>query len=306
MADAPSRAASLHPAAARPERPSGGTVTDAHPVAVVYGATRGIGLAVAWRLAESGHRVVAVGRPDARKPPAHAALAGTLDELERDLVAAFGERARPQLVRCDVLDSRASAAVVDDAEREWGRVDVVVVSAVFQGAGASQRVAQLELDELERYVRGNFTTCVAIAQRAVAAFARRGSGTFVQLVSRSSRTAPVRPVDKGGFMALAYVAPKAAVAKLVPLLAVELRDVAPHVRVFNVDPGLVITETMKQQGTARMFERWGTVDPDVTGRVVARLATAPRGDPLAQRLHGVEFVHAPQVFEEVWGTDAKL
>jgi len=208
-------------------------------------------------------------------------------------------------VRCDMLDTTAAAAVVDGAEREFGRVDAVVVNAVYQGVGADQRVAHLQLEELERYVRGNFLTSVAVAQRATACFARRNAGAFVQLVSGSSRTTPVRPVDKGGFMALAYVAPKAAVAKLVPILAVELRDVAPDVRVFNVDPGLVITEGMKRQGTAAMYEKWGAVDADVAARVVARLVTAPSGADVVRRCHGQEFVSAPDVFEAEFGVPAR-
>ena len=100
-------------------------------VAVVTGATRGLGRAIARRLALDGHRVVAVGRSTGERP--HRSLPGTLEDTEAEL-AAIGN---------GCLALRADLADADDCETivaqtlEWaGRCDVLVNNASYTPAGS--------------------------------------------------------------------------------------------------------------------------------------------------------------------------
>ena len=93
------------------------TTSESMPVALVTGAGRGIGRAVAVRLSEAGYRVALTSR--------------SADELEAVAKACPG----PTLVRpCDITDASAVEDLFAGVEREWGPVEVLVANA---GAGVS-------------------------------------------------------------------------------------------------------------------------------------------------------------------------
>lgn len=85
-------------------------------VAVVTGATRGIGRAVSLALAKEGSRLVLVSR----NPEALESVAGEIE--------AWGGH-RPALIACDLADGPSPRAVIDAAVAAWGRVDIVVNNA---------------------------------------------------------------------------------------------------------------------------------------------------------------------------------
>jgi NADP-dependent 3-hydroxy acid dehydrogenase YdfG len=131
-------------------------------------------------------------------------------------------------------------------------------------------------------------------QQALPGMLARGRGSLVQLVSSSSQMTPTRAVGRdGGGWALAYVASKAAVSKILPLLRLENADRESGVRYFNVEPGLVVTRDMLENNTAELFRKWGDVPAEVTGEVVAYLCTRPEQDAVVRRCNGAPFVYAP-------------
>ena len=85
-------------------------------VALVTGASRGIGAATASVLAERGFRVVVNYRSSAEEA----------DDVVRAVTAAGGQAVA---IRADVTDAGDVVAMVDETERRWGRVDVVVHNA---------------------------------------------------------------------------------------------------------------------------------------------------------------------------------
>jgi citronellol/citronellal dehydrogenase len=93
------------------------------PVAVVTGASRGIGRRLALDLAEAGHDVVCVARSSRSQP---SRLPGTVDETA-DAVRARGRRALA--VGLDVREEAAVAALADRVGDEWGRCDLLVNNA---------------------------------------------------------------------------------------------------------------------------------------------------------------------------------
>ena len=87
-------------------------------VAVITGASRGIGAATALVLAEQGFRVVVNYRSSAEQA----------DEVVRAVTAAGGEAVA---IQADVTAPHDVAAMVDEAERRWGRVDALVHNALI-------------------------------------------------------------------------------------------------------------------------------------------------------------------------------
>ncbi|MFI7872329.1 SDR family oxidoreductase [Streptomyces salinarius] len=183
--------------------------------AIVTGASRGIGLAIAERLVSEGARVCITARN-----------AGPLEEaaaaLPRDSVITVAGRAD---------DSGHRREVFDTVVREFGGLDVLVNNAGINPAYGP--LTELDFDVARKVLEVNVLATLAWVQGAVAhtslRFAER-HGTVVNLSSVTGDT----PAPGIGL----YGVSKAAVSHLTRTLAVEL---GPHVRVNAVTPAVVKT-----------------------------------------------------------------
>ncbi|HET9543587.1 MAG TPA: SDR family oxidoreductase [Acidimicrobiales bacterium] len=246
------------------------------PVALVTGASRGIGRATAIALAEKGFDVALAartvhegdGRDDAR--PGSAPLPGSL-EATASAVEALGVRALP--VRMDLHEREsltAGAATVLDV---WGHIDVLVNNAVDTGPGSMTTVADTTLDDYQRKLEGNFLAQLVLIHAVLPHLLERGEGTIVDITSAAGITDPPAPAGEGGW-GLAYAASKAAFHRVAAHLAVEF---GPRgVLAFNVEPGMVMTEKMAVNQKAMGLEnRFPVAPPSVPAAVVAWLCTDP-------------------------------
>ncbi|GAA4261848.1 SDR family oxidoreductase [Dactylosporangium darangshiense] len=224
-------------------------------VAVVTGGSRGIGRAVAERLARDGQVVVVVYASNDTEAKA------TVDAIE----AAGG---RASAVRADVADEAAIAALFDATEREFGGVDVVVNAA---GIMTLTPVAEMDLDALDRMHRTNVRGAFVVAREAARRL--RPGGALVNF--STSQTRLLSPTYA------AYAASKAAVEALTPVLAKEMRG--RDVTVNAVAPGPTATDLFfngKDEAAIERFaklnpmERLGT--PDDIAEVVSALAGPAR------------------------------
>jgi NAD(P)-dependent dehydrogenase (short-subunit alcohol dehydrogenase family) len=241
------------------------------PTALVTGASRGIGRAIAIGLAEVGFdvaitaRTVHEGDPTAFEPDTGAPLPGSLD-VTAAAIERFGRRAVP--IRLDLLDQNALVPAVDVAIADLGHLDLLVNNALYVGPGGQCLFINTEPAELSRRVFGNVTAQLLLTQRAVAHMVGRGSGLVIDISSGAGQLTPRHPVGNGGWT-LTYAVTKAGFHRIADMIALECGEAG--VRAFNLNPGFVATErVLAVKELAFVADRGMT--PDVVGRVVAWFA----------------------------------
>ncbi len=181
------------------------------PIALVTGAGRGIGRAIAERLSQAGLRVALTARSDAELAATAAACAG------------------PALVLpADITSAAAVDAVFTGVEQAWGPVAVLVANA---GAAFSARLEQTPDSEWQRLLDINLTAPFRCVRRAVPAMRAAGYGRIVVIASSAARL--------GEPYIAAYAASKHGVLGLVRSAAAELAG--SGVTVNAVCPGYVDT-----------------------------------------------------------------
>jgi NAD(P)-dependent dehydrogenase (short-subunit alcohol dehydrogenase family) len=266
------------------------------PVALVTGASRGIGRCAAIALARAGCDVVISARTvhegDGRTDPASGSvpLPGSLDATAQDIVAAG---ARACAVAMDLLDRTSVEEAAAVAAEAWGRLDILVNNAIHQGPGPMESFRQLSIDDAETTMRADYLHQLLLVQRVLPAMLDAGRGSIVTMSSGTAYLDPPAPTGKGGW-GVAYAAAKAAVTRIAPVLHIE--HYGDGIRAFNVDPGFVVNERMRATAGAGQFTDAGFrgVPPEVPGAVVAWLAT----DPAAARYAGT-MVHAQKLCRDL-------
>ncbi len=216
---------------------------DGH-VALVTGAARGLGRAIALALADAGADVALGLR-----------RSGTADDLVRE-IESMGRQALA--VELDVTDLTQIGPAVDAVVERFGRLDILVNNAGLGPSNLAEEVTEADFDlTMDVNVKGLFFTSQAVGRVMI----RQGSGRIVNLSSQA------------GFIALPseaiYCASKAAVAHLTKCLAVEWGS--HGITVNAVAPTFIRTD-----GTAEAL-----ADPEFEADVRERIAALHRiGEPM--------------------------
>jgi NAD(P)-dependent dehydrogenase (short-subunit alcohol dehydrogenase family) len=176
----------------------------------------------------------------------------------------------------DLLDRASVMAAVDATLERFGRIDVLVNNAIYQGVGTLSPFADLDEGDTAKMFEGNLFAQLAVIRRVLPLMVAAGGGTIINMVSGAAFNDPPARVGKGGW-GLGYAMTKAAFGRVAPILHVEHGD--EGIRVFSVDPGLTITEKMEAVGRASSYaQHFETATPPVIGRAIRWLATDPDAD----------------------------
>jgi 2-deoxy-D-gluconate 3-dehydrogenase len=218
-------------------------------VAIVTGATRGIGRAAAEALGEAGADVAVLG---SSKQP----------EETCEAVRALGRRALG--FSGDLTDASFRERVVSDVLAAWGHVDILV-----NNAGTTVRTPAVDYAESDwdKVIDLNLTALFRLCQRVGREMLKQGSGKIINIASMQSFT--------GGWTIPAYAASKGGVAQVTKSLANEW---ARHnVNVNAIAPGYILTDLTrpihddpvrnKEIMDRIPVQRWGTPE-DMKGMFI--------------------------------------
>jgi NAD(P)-dependent dehydrogenase (short-subunit alcohol dehydrogenase family) len=267
-------------------------------VALVTGASRGIGKAIAVHLARAGFDVAVGARTvhegEAREHSSTVAasdtrpLPGSLDTTAA-MVEEAGGRALPVVL--DLLDRASLGAAVATVLERWGRIDVLVNNGRYVGPGHMDRLLDTPVELLDRHLEANVMAPVILARLVLPGMVERGSGAIIDLASSSGRMDPPAPAGAGGW-GLGYGMSKGALHRLAGIVAVELGD--RGILAFNLSPGFVATERIAMDMAGFGFDASAGAPADVVGAVAAWLVTAPE----ARERNG-RWVEAQEVCREL-------
>lgn len=230
-------------------------------VALMTGASRGLGAAMALALAEAGADLVLVAR-------------GDLSALQKS-IAALGRRS--VAVAADVGNPAAAAEIIAAAHEAFGRADILVNNAgIIRRAGLLEFSEQDWNDVLEVNLSGAFRLSQRFAAELVA---RRSPGKIINVASMLS--------FQGGIRVVSYTAAKSALAGITRAMANELA--AQGINVNALAPGYMATDNTEPLRADPVRNRaileripagrWGTPD-DLAGAVIFLAA------PASDYMHG--------------------
>jgi uncharacterized protein len=218
-------------------------------VAMVTGASSGIGRETALAFGRAGARVALLAR---RKE--------LLKELAGEIAAAGG---KALVLPADVGHAPAVRAAAERVRRAWGKIDVLVNNA---GVLLPSTVSAMKAADLETMMRVNFVGAVNTIQAVLPSMQRRGRGTIINVASLAGRRG-VTPL--GG-----YCATKFALIGLTEALRTEVDPRKIHVGV--VMPGVVDTPMVRDVDQAEALPEWPSALNMPPDWVVAAILLAVR------------------------------
>jgi 3-oxoacyl-[acyl-carrier protein] reductase len=210
-------------------------------VSLVTGAARGIGQAIADRLAANGSRVVYADRDDTSE--AAARFPGSL------------------AIKMDVTDRAQIDAGIERIVKEFGRLDVLVNNAGVNTAKHRVTIDEFPREEWDRIIAVDLTGLYEVSQAAARVMKKQKSGRIIN-ISSVLGLVPAR-------LQCAFIAAKAGVVNLTKAMALELGS--HGILVNGVAPGSTLTE-----GTKALF--YGP-DGQFSASVQQMLAHIPLGRP---------------------------
>jgi len=216
--------------------------------ALVTGASRGIGKAIAHGLAQAGYDVALIGRSlDGLRP------------VQQELTD-YGVVARAYAV--DLAEMEGLASRLAEVLADFGPLSVVVNNA---GMGYTGALATMPLADWQRVMDLNLTSVFQCIQAVLPVLRQAGGGTIVNISSVAAQSAFP---DWG-----AYSVSKAALVSLSRVLAVEER--AHGIRVVTVSPGAVNTSLWDTDTVQADFDRSAMLTPEVVAHTILHTILLP-------------------------------
>ncbi|GAB2482967.1 SDR family oxidoreductase [Jatrophihabitans fulvus] len=260
-------------------------MSTAAPKALVTGASRGIGKAIAVGFAEAGYDVAVAARTLRAGDPTQEhsqtvhkkdtrPLPGSVEETVA-LVEQQGRWALP--LRMDLTDLGSVETACAHLLEQWGGVDVLVHNGRHIGPGLMDNILDTPIEQYPLYLTAHGTAPIRITQLLLPAMLRRGGGTVITTSSNAGYDwypdAP-RP-------GLGYRIGKAAGHALVGSLQAEYGG--QGIRAFNVNPGFTLTERNSLDAAEFGFDPSTACPPQAIAAVMVWLATSADADAVQRQ-----------------------
>jgi len=254
-------------------------------VAMITGASRGIGKALAVHFARAGFDVAVGARTlqegEAREhsstlkasntKPLPGSLASTAALVEKE-----GRQAMS--VYLDLLDRVSLGSAVTSVLDRWGRIDVLVNNGRYIGPGHMDLFMDTPIELHEKHLEANVLAPIILTRLVLPQMIERGEGHVVNITSGSGLSDPPAAAGSGGW-GLGYGMSKGAFHRLAGILKLELGD--RGIRAYNLHPGFVTTERMIADMGDFGFDASAGAPADVVGAVAVWLVTTPEGNQLS-------------------------
>jgi citronellol/citronellal dehydrogenase len=218
----------------------------AHKVAIVTGASRGIGKAIALGLAREGASVVVAARSEVEKD---GNLPGTIYQTVQEIEDMGGKAVA---VRCDVTDKASVSNMVEKGLSAFGKIDILVNNA---GVAFHYPIVETPLKRWELVIRVNLTGAFLCTKASLPVMMERRQGSIINLSSLAADERDSGTVATG----LAYAVAKAGLDRFTWGLATEVGRY--NIAVNCLKPKQVVnTEGMRFW--TKEEDRQGWVPPD--------------------------------------------
>ena len=262
-------------------------MTQGKKVAIVTGASRGIGKAICIELARHGYAVVVAARSTTHKEVTP--WPGTIHETAEEVNKAGGS-ALP--VRMDLTSMDDVRNVVDVTMKEFGRIDVLVNDARYVGEGYVAMFLDTSWEALDQMISTNLRAVLLLHKLCLPVMIDQGGGVIINLTTgEATRESPHMP-GQGG-TGLGYPITKAAAERFVHMSNKEHGTKMVATRIFNVygpgqldKSGKLVTNTIRRALAGKDLVIFGEgsqeidfihVD-DAAALIVAALERAERGE----------------------------
>jgi citronellol/citronellal dehydrogenase len=203
-------------------------------VAIVTGASRGIGKAIAIALAREGARVVVAARTWRKLP----VIAGTIETTAEEIRSRGG---RALAIKTDVTSDKSVAEMVEKTVAEWGRIDILVNNAAINFPALFHEMPQ---EHWDRIMEVNLRGTVLCTRAVLPAMMKQRWGHIINISS-----VVTQKLDHQPFTGIAYDVTKAAINRFTMGLAQELKP-------YSIAVNALMPDNTESEG-------WTYLNPDV-------------------------------------------
>ena len=216
-------------------------------VALMMGASRGMGKRMALELAEEGADIVISARTER---PGQSTVSGTITETAEE-VRALGRRALP--IKVDIAVGQEIEDMFCKAVDAFGGIDILVHSVQYMGPGYLSDFLDTTVEQLELQLKVNLLSAMHATKLVAQQMIKRGGGTIILITSAAATTEPPNMPGKGA-TGLGYSVTKAGISRFVLAVAKEMR---PHnIAVIAVDPGYTLSEHVTEGAIGNDYHGW--------------------------------------------------